>query len=159
MTQINLSQLINSKNTEQKELSQFISQTENTIQLDNENFHQKYRKLYLSKNLYDSLDDEEIVDEEKIRTLFISPNSLKAYIIDFFVLIASIIELYYLPLYISLHISSYAVYNNIISSTIFYIIDFIYIVDLITGFFRSFYNFEEMLVKRKTLMAKNYLGG
>ena len=62
MTQINLSQLINSKNTEQKELSQFISQTENTIQLDNDNFHKKYRKLYLFNNLYDSLDDEEIAD-------------------------------------------------------------------------------------------------
>ena len=157
LTQINLSQLINSKNSDQKELSQYVSQTENTIKLDPDNFHKKYRKLYLCKNLYDSLDDEEMVDQDKIRTLYISPNSIKAYIIDFFVLIASIIELYYLPLYISLHMSSYAVYNDVISSMIFYIIDFIYIVDLITGFFRSFYDFEEVLVKRKTEMAKNYL--
>ena len=120
-----MSQLINNKNKEPKELSQFISQKENTIQLDNDNFHKKYRKLYLCKNLYDSLDDEEVVDQEKIRTLFISPNSLKAYIIVFFILISSIIELYYLPIYISLHMSSYSVYNNIISSTIFYTIDFI----------------------------------
>ena len=159
LEQINLSQLINSKHTDHKELSQYISQTENTIQLDNDNFHKKYRKLYLCKNLYDSLDDEEIADQDKIRTLFILPNSFKAYIIDFFVLIASITELYYLPLYISLHMSSYAVYNNVISSIIFYIIDFIYIVDLITGFFRSFYNYEEMLVIHKSKMAKNYLSG
>ena len=72
------------------------------------------------------------------------------------VLIASIIELYYLPLYISLHLPSFVVYNNIISSTIFYILDFIYIVDLITGFFRSFYNYDEMLVNHKSKMAKNY---
>ena len=152
-----MSQLINSKNSDQKELSQYVSQTENTIKLDPDNFHKKYRKLYLCKNLYDSLDDEEMIDQDKIRTLYISPNSIKAYIIDFFVLIASNIELYYLPLYISLHMSSYAVYNDVISSMIFYIIDFIYIVDLITGFFRSFYDFEEVLVKRKTEMAKNYL--
>ena len=92
--------IINTKNTDHKELSQYISQTENTIQLDNDNFHKKYRKFYLCKNLYDPLDDEEIADQDKIKTLFISPNSLKANIIDFFDSVASIIELYYLPLYI-----------------------------------------------------------
>ena len=43
LEQISLSQLINNRNKEPKELSQFISQTENTIQLDNDNFHKKYR--------------------------------------------------------------------------------------------------------------------
>ena len=57
--------------------------------------------------LYDSLDDEEVADEEKIYTLYISPNSLTVYILDFLVLISSFVVLYYLPLYISLHISSF----------------------------------------------------
>ena len=57
-----MNQLINTKNIDHKELSQYISQTENTIQLDNDNFHKKYRKFYLFNNLYDSLDDEEIAD-------------------------------------------------------------------------------------------------
>ena len=57
-----MNQLINTKNIDHKELSQYISPTENTIQLDNDNFHKKYRKFYLFNNLYDSLDDEEIAD-------------------------------------------------------------------------------------------------
>ena len=42
---------------------------------------------------------------------------------------------------------------------IFYIIDFIYIIDLITGFFRALYNFEEVLIKRNSRIALNYLTG
>ena len=109
--------------------------------------------------MYDSLDDEEMADEEKIYRFYISTNSLTVYILDFFVLISSFIELYYLPIYISLHISSYAVYYNAISSFIFYIIDFIYILDLITGFFRAYYNFEEILIKRNVDICINYLTG
>ena len=43
----------------------------------------KYRKLYLSKNLYDSLDDEEMMDEDEQSSLYISPNSYTVYILDF----------------------------------------------------------------------------
>ena len=127
--------------------------------IPNDRLQKKYRKLYLSRNLYDSLDDEEVEDEEKIYQFYISPNSLTVYILDFFVLISSFIELYYLPIYISLHISSYVVYSNLISSFIFYIIDFIYIIDLITGFFRAYYNFEEVLIKRNVNICIYYLTG
>ena len=124
------------------------SRIENLDLIPDDRFQKKYRNLYLCKNLYDSLDDEEMADEEKIYRFYISTNSLTVFILDFFVLISSFIELYYLPIYISLHISSYAVYYNVISSFIFYIIDFIYVIDLITGFFRAYYNFEEILIKR-----------
>ena len=116
--------------------------------IHDDRLQKKYRKLYLSRNLYDSLDDEEVADEEKIYRFYISPNSLTVYILDFFVLISSFIEVYYLPIYISLHITSFAVYSKALSSFLFYVIDFIYIIDLITGFFRAYYNFEEVLIKR-----------
>ena len=138
-------------NSEQKEL--------NPLTIPDDRLQKKYRKLYLSKNLYDSLDDEEMADEEKIYRFYISTNSLTVFILDFFILISSFIELYYLPIYISLHISSYTVYYNVISSFIFYIIDLIYIVDLITGFFRAYYNFEEILIKRNVDICINYLTG
>ena len=127
--------------------------------MEDDRFQKKYRKLYLSKNLYDSLDDEEVVDMEKIYTFYISPNSLTVYILDFFVLIGSIIELFNVPIYISVHLPSFAVYNSIIGSLIFYIIDFIYIIDLISGFFRAYYNFEEVLIIKKRYMCLNYLKG
>ena len=104
--------------------------------MEEDRFEKKYRKLYLNKNLYDSLDDEEVADVEEIYHFYISTHSISVYLLDFIILISSFIELYYLPIYISLHISSYSIYYNVINSFIFYFIDLIYIIDLITGFFR-----------------------
>ena len=155
----NIIELSSFNNSEQKELNPLTTRIENLALIPNDRLQKKYRKLYLSRNLYDSLDDEEVADEEKIYLFYISPNSLTVYILDFFVLISSFIELYYLPIYISLHISSYVVYSNLISSFIFYFIDFIYIIDLITGFFRAYYNFEEVLIKRNVNICIYYLTG
>ena len=134
-------------------------QIETQKALEEDRFQKKYRKLFLNKNLYDSLDDEEVNDEEKLYNFHIAPNSLTVYIIDFFVLVASFIELYFLPIYISLHITPFTIYYNIISSIIFYIIDFIYIIDLLTGFFRAYYNFEEILITKNINICSNYLSG
>ena len=155
----NESNLYNLNNSELNKLSKFTTRIENLALIPDDRLQKKYRKLYLSRNLYDSLDDEEILDVEKIYLLYISPNSLTVYILDFFVLISSFVELYYLPIYISLHITSYSIYSNLISSFIFYIIDFIYIIDLITGFFRAYYNFEEVLIKRNVNICIYYLTG
>ena len=134
-------------------------QIETQKALEEDRFQKKYRKLFLNKNLYDSLDDEEVNDEEKLYNFHISPNSLIAYLLDFFVLAASFIELYFLPIYICLHITPFTIYYNIISSIIFYIIDFIYIIDLFTGFFRAFYDFEEILITKNSSICLNYLSG
>ena len=146
-------------NSKQKELNPLNSRIEYLALIPDDKLQKKYRKLYLSRNLYDSLDDEEVADEEKIYRFYISPNSLTVYILDFFVLISSFIEVYYLPIYISLHITSFAVYSKALSSFLFYVIDFIYIIDLITGFFRAYYNFEEVLIKRNVNICINYLTG
>ena len=119
----------------------------------------KYRNLFLCKNLYDSLDDEEVLDEEKIYRFHISTNSLTIYILDFIILIASFVELYYLPLYTSLHISPYTIYHNKASSIILCAMDIVYIIDLITGFFRAYLNFEEILIERNLDICINYLTG
>ena len=127
--------------------------------MEDDRFQKKYRKLFLNKNLYDSLDDEEVIDEEIIYNFYISTNSITIYILDSIVLIAIIFEIYYLPVYTSFHISSYKIYTNIFDSVIFYLIDLIYIIDLITGFFRAYYNFEEVLVKKNTDIYSHYLTG
>ena len=155
-----------SENTisEKKEL--LSSKTKLDERMENKNIgenevilQKKYRKLFLSKNLYDSFDDEEVVDEEKLYNFYISTNSLTVYLLDSLILIATFIELLYLPVYISLHITPFTIYSNNISSNIFYIIDLVYIIDLITGFFRAFYNFEEMLIKNNIQICINYLTG
>ena len=86
----------------------------------------KYRKLFLIKKVYDSLDDEEIGDEEDINACYLLPTSFKVYIIDFFVLITSLIELFYLPFYLAYY--SHRCRNHFLSikALLFYISDNIY---------------------------------
>ena len=134
------------------------SESQENSALD-ERFQKKYRKLFLSKNLYDSLDDEEVVEEGKIYNCYLAPNSFLVYLLDAIILIAANIELYYLPIYISYHITSYNVYSHIFSTLLFDIIDVLYIFDLISGFFRAYYNFEEVLVKKPHYICLNYLTG
>ena len=148
---------------EQKDLSTIkmtmIERIEIQKAIENDRYQKKYRKLFLNKNLYDSLDDDEEADEERIYTYYIATNSITVYILDFLVLISSFIELYYMPLYISFYISSFLINNNLLNSLIFYFIDFIYIIDLITGFFRAYHNFEEVLIRRNVDIIINYLTG
>ena len=93
--------------------------------LEDDRFQKKYRKLFLNKNLYDSLDDEEVIDEEIIYNFYISTNSITIYILDSIVLIAIIFEIFYMPVYTSFHISSFKIYTNLFDSVIFYLIDLI----------------------------------
>ena len=61
-----LDTISNFNNSEQKELNPFYTQIDKTVIIPEDILQKKYRKLFLSKILYDSLDDEEIVDEEII---------------------------------------------------------------------------------------------
>ena len=100
-------------------------------------FQKKYRKLLMRKNLYDSLDDEEMLDAVEENYLYISINSFTAYLLDFIILISSLIELYYFPIFVSSYISPFNnMHYNMINTIIFYFIDFACILDLITGFFQ-----------------------
>ena len=147
------------KNELLKETMPLKQQIELQRAIEEDRFQKKYRKLFLNRNLYDSLDDEEAIDMEEIYIFHISPNSVTAYFLDSLILIASLIELIYLPIYIALYISSFSIHYNIISSSIFYAIDIIYIIDLITGFFRAYYNFEEVLIRKNIDICLNYLTG
>ena len=134
---------------------------DNQNEIKDDEFQKKYRQLLISKNLYDSLDDdEEVLDEEEEENYFyISTNSFAAYLLDLIILISSFIELYYLPIYISSYISDFNIHQNIINTIIFYFIDFIYILDLITGFFKAYYNFEEVLITKNGNICLHYLTG
>ena len=119
----------------------------------------KYRKLFLIKKVYDSLDDEENEDEKDIKSFIITPQTYKAYILDLFILISSFIQLFYLPFYLAYE--QLKCKNDYISlkAFLFYASDLIYIIDLIVGFFRAYYNFEEILIKNNLNICINYLTG
>ena len=140
-----------------------LTETKNNDNQDNikeDEYQKKYRQLLINKNLYDSLDDEEIIDEKEEENYFyISMNSFTAYLLDSVMLISSLIELYYLPIYISAYISPFNIYHDIINSSIFYFTDFFYIIDLITSFFRAYYNFDEILITKNSNICFHYLTG
>ena len=121
-------------------------------------YQQKYRKLFMIKKVYDSLDDEELGDEENINPFYISPNSIAAYFIDSLVSISSFMELLYLPVFLGYKKYFCREFFSF-DSILFYTFDFIYIIDLITGFFRGYYNFEENLIKNNVDICMNYLKG
>ena len=117
----------------------------------------RYRCLYHKGLVYDSFDDEEN-DDTEIYLVYISPNSNFAYLIDSIVLISSFIQIFYLPIFLASN-SDYCRNKFGINKILFYCIDIIYIIDLITEFFRSYYNFEELLVNNIIEISKNYLNG
>ena len=122
-------------------------------------FEYKYRRLFLSKKVYDSLDDEEYGDEDDDNNYYLSPTSYTVYIIDFFVLISSFIQLFYLPYYLAYYRNICKDYFLTLQSILFYSSDLIYIIDLISGFFRAYYNFEEILIRHNLDICLNYLTG
>ena len=115
-----------------------------------------YRLLLYKGNVYDSLDDEEINDDEDINNFYLEPNSLFLYILDAITLISSLIILFYLPIFLAKKL--YFCRNlNDINTIIFYSIDIIYIFDLIINFYRAYYNFDEILIKKNILICLHYL--
>ena len=120
-------------------------------------YQSRYRKLFQVRKVYDSLDDEEIADEE-VDNFYISPHSCTVYLIDSLILISSLLELYYLPYFLA---NKIIFCRDIISfeSCLFYSIDLIYIIDLITGFLRAYYDFEELLIRNNIDIIINYLKG
>ena len=167
LRRVSVKQNLETKKIDNEDLSRsklnILEHNENTENQESnaldERFQKKYRKIFLCKNLYDSLDDEEVIEEGKVYNCYLAPNSFILYLLDTIILISSFIELYYLPIYISYHITAYNIYSTVINTIIFDIIDALYIFDLFSGFFRAYYNFEENLVKKPHYIFLNYLTG
>ena len=116
----------------------------------------KYRSLLSKGFVYDSLDDEEESDEEEIYNCYFEPHSIFLYILDSLTLISSFIIIFYLPIHLAKRLF-FCHYLMNIDTIIFYFIDFIYIFDLIINFYRSYYNFEENLIKKNLFIFLHYL--
>ena len=118
------------------------------------NKEKKYRYLLNKGSVYDSLDDEEVFDEEDLNNCYLEPKSPFLYIIDSLILISSIIIIFYLPIYLSKQL--FFCRSLSINTILFYLIDIIYIIDLIINFYRAYYNFEEILIKKNYLIFIHY---
>ena len=116
--------------------------------------NEKYRCLDLKKKVYDSFDDD--IAEEIVDNLYFLPDSDFIIAFDTIVMICSFIILIYLPLYLAKNIYFCSSFLNI-NNSVFYFIDLIYIFDIILGFYRAFYNFDELLIRNSNDIFKNYI--
>ena len=116
----------------------------------------KYRKLLNKGHVYDSLDDEEESDEEDINSFYIEPYSKFLYILDSITFFSSLIMILYFPVYLAKQ--KYFCDNIINKDTfLFHCVDFIYIFDLVINCYRSYYDYNEVLIKKSSLIFIHYL--
>ena len=120
---------------------------------------EKFRVLIHKKLVYDSLDDEELIEDVIIENFYLEPNSYFVIIIDAMVLVLTFWNMIYKPLYLVINncdvkntITTFS-FNNI--SNLF--IDVIFIFDLIINFFKSYYNFEEQLITKSNQIFFHYI--
>ena len=117
---------------------------------------EKFRLLQHTGYVYDSLDDEEVEDAIDINLYYIKPDSFFIYFFDSIIVISSFYILIFLPYYLAHDSIINASYLNI-KIILFYIVDIFYIIDFIISFFRSYYNYEEILIKNVYDMIIHYI--
>ena len=143
-----------------KELKDIIELNHDTDTLINHfqkvSKEKNYRCLLFKGTVYDSLNDDEETEEEiDDYYCYLEPDSTFLYILDCITFISTLIVLIYLPYYLAK--SLYFCYNIFdINTFIFYLIDFNYIVDLIISFYRSYFDFDEYLVKDNIYICIHY---
>ena len=130
-----------------------------TIKRKNVIHLEKYRILSHKGIIYDSLDDEEIDDEEDINIFYIDPNSNFCFCFDLILFIINIITFFEIPFYLAMNLNFCKAPKFSINDTINLLAEGINILDFFFGFFRAYYNWEEQLVKKNDVIAKKYLWG
>ena len=116
------------------------------------------RKIKRIHNLYDSFGEDESDKDKEQGNYGLNPRSIFIDIYDIFLFLASEFCLLYMPYRLAktkmiIESNEYFILSLIIFS------EFVFILDLIFGFFRWFYNNEFKLVSNIYLIASNYLTG
>ena len=140
-----------SKNSSYDEISYYSIKRKKPL------LHQKYRVLRLKANVYDSLDDEEIEDEEEINVMYIDPNSYFTFIFDSILFVFTNISLLQVPFYLAIN-QQFCQNRKVTIGYLFNIfIEILNILDLFFGFFRAYHNWEEQLITKNKSIAIKYL--
>ena len=118
----------------------------------------KYRKLKKVKLVYDSMDDFDI--DEDVSDLIINPETKFILVFDLLIIIFYL----YTFLIITLDLAKTKCFCSLdkkfnINDIIFFLNDILYILDIIISFYRGYYNFEYKLIRRLSMIIKNYLAG
>jgi hypothetical protein len=113
------------------------------------------RNFYKKKLIYDSLEDSEEVNNNDEDNFFISPENTFILIFDFIIVLFLIIYIIYIPLKMSYHKQNY-IYIKKYDKIYFYLIDTLFIIDLLIGFFRAYYNQELKLITNSRKIVKKF---
>ncbi len=116
----------------------------------------KDRKVVRKPPLYDSLDEEEMQEDDNDDYCFINPEGNFILVLDTIMFITSFISFLYTPIQIA-QSKCFCIEEHLITQIIFNLIDLIFIFDLIISFFRGFYNYEYKIIKHIKIIVKNYL--
>ena len=101
------------------------------------------------------MDDDEESDEEEIDTCYLDPKSRFLLVLDSITLFSGLIILLYFP--INLASKTNFCYNLRDSNAILFAsIDIIYIMDLIINFYRDYYYYNDILIKKNILIFIHY---
>ena len=120
------------------------------------NKEKNFRCLMQKDCVYDSLDDEEVFENQIVHSFYFKPDSIFLYILDSIIFVFSLIILFYLPIYLSRKLFFCKEDINA-NSFIFYTIDIFYIIDFFINFFKSYYNFDEVLITDKKRIFIHYI--
>ena len=119
---------------------------------------EKNRKIVKSNVLYDSMAEDESDENVEEDGFGFSPESIFIDIFDCFMLICSLFSLFYIP-YRLAKTKLIIQENEYLIIIMIYLTEIIYILDLIFGFFRWYYNNEMKLIKNNRMIVRNYLIG
>ena len=133
----------------------FLSKKNSSPQIQKPKGKDKYRILVQKNILYDSFDSDEDKENEN-ESFNISPKSNFILIFDFLILIFSFIDIIYTPFRLSI-INGFCDQPNNFIMYIYYCIDILYIVDMLLGFVRSYYNFQFEIINNKKRIVKHYI--
>ena len=119
-------------------------------------YENQHRVIKRNKELYDSFEDEEIIEELEEEYYFISPETHRIFIFDTLLLFCILFCSIYYPIYTAQSIC-FCTYIPLWIRFILFFSDFLNIVDILISFFRAYYNFEFVLIKKNDKIVFHYL--
>ena len=130
----------------------------NIIQRKNTMYFDKFRSINRKPIIYDSLDDEEIEDEEDDgRRIYLDPNSNFVLFFDGILFIFTFVSFIEIPFYLSMTHDFCRNKKMTLLAGFNIINELLNICDCFLGFFRAYYNWEEQLILSKRSIIKKYL--
>ena len=126
---------------------------------DSDNINKIYKELHFrrmirqNKLVYDSLSDEELLDEFE-GEFYLNPNGYFVFFFDMILLFLSIYAIIFPPFEFAFHVDSPVRFNR--SIIMEFIIDSFFIFDFFLSFFRAYVDFDEQLISNNRIIIIHY---